>query len=73
MAEHMVMENGEYSDEAFIDAMVPHQQGAIELAKVAHEKSKIPEIQKLAENIVSSQQREIEQMGQWQREWYPED
>jgi cytochrome c5 len=33
----MLMENGEYSDERFIDAMVPHHQGAIEMAQVALE------------------------------------
>ena len=32
IAEQMVMENGKYSDKAFIDAMVPHHQGAIEMA-----------------------------------------
>jgi len=59
-------------DIAFIDAMIPHHQSAIEMAKVAYEKSKIPEIKELAENIVSAQQREIEQMKQWRKEWYPE-
>jgi uncharacterized protein (DUF305 family) len=27
MAKQMVMKNDKYSDEAFIDAMVPHHQG----------------------------------------------
>src|SRR5215216_2490602 len=59
-------------DRAFIDAMIPHHQSAIEMAKVAYEKSKIPEIKELAENIVSAQQREIEQMKEWRKEWYPQ-
>ena len=42
------------------------------MAKVAHEKSKIPEIRELAQHIVSAQQKEIEQMKQWQEDWYPE-
>src|SRR5215218_8999402 len=33
MARQMVMENGKYSDERFIDAMVPHHQGAIAMAE----------------------------------------
>jgi uncharacterized protein (DUF305 family) len=57
-------------DEAFIDAMIPHHQSAIYMAQVAHEKSKIPEIKDLAENIVSAQKREIEQMKQWCKQWY---
>ncbi len=72
MARQMVMENGKYSDRAFIDAMVPHHQGAIAMAQVASEKSKIPEIKELAENIISAQQEEIEQMKRWRQQWYPE-
>jgi uncharacterized protein (DUF305 family) len=59
-------------DESFIDAMIPHHQSAIEMAEVATEKSKNPRIKELAQNIVSAQQREIEQMKGWRREWYPE-
>src|SRR5918994_5820011 len=57
-------------DKAFIDAMIPHHQSAIYMAQLAHEKSKIPEIEDLAENIVSAQKREIEQMKQWRMQWY---
>jgi uncharacterized protein (DUF305 family) len=59
-------------DRAFIDAMIPHHQSAIEMAKVAYEKSENPRIKKLAENIVSAQQAEIEQMKGWREQWYPE-
>jgi predicted outer membrane protein len=59
-------------DEAFIDAMIPHHQSAIEMAAVANEKSKNPRIKELAQNITSAQKREIEQMKGWRREWYPE-
>jgi uncharacterized protein (DUF305 family) len=59
-------------DKAFIGAMIPHHQSAIEMAQVAYEKSKVPEIKELAKNIVSAQQREIEQMEQWRKEWYPQ-
>ncbi len=57
-------------DKAFIDAMIPHHQSAIYMARVAHEKSKIPEIKELAENIVDAQKREIEQMKQWRKQWH---
>src|SRR4028118_27561 len=58
----MLMENGEYSDERFIDAMVPHHQGAIEMAQVALENAEHPEILALAEEIVLAQETEIEQL-----------
>jgi uncharacterized protein (DUF305 family) len=59
-------------DEAFIDAMIPHHQSAIEMAQVALENSDNPKIKELAQNIISAQQREIEQMTQWRQQWYPE-
>ncbi len=58
----MLMENGEYSDERFIDAMAPHHQGAVEMAQVALEKAEHPELRQLAENIVTDQQAEIEEL-----------
>jgi uncharacterized protein (DUF305 family) len=59
-------------DRAFIDAMIPHHQSAIEMAQVAYEESKNPQVKELAENIVNAQQREIEQMKRWRQQWYPE-
>jgi uncharacterized protein (DUF305 family) len=72
MMDPQELANKEPFDRAFIDAMIPHHQSAIEMAQVASEKSKIPAIKELAENIISAQQREIEQMEQWREEWYPE-
>ena len=58
-------------DLRFIDAMIPHHQGAVEMAKEAQQKSKRPEIKKLADNIIKSQDQEITQMKQWRQAWYP--
>ncbi|WP_392531024.1 DUF305 domain-containing protein [Nostoc sp. C117] len=58
-------------DLRFIDAMIPHHQGAVEMANVAQQKSKRPEIKKLADNIIKSQNQEISQMKQWRQAWYP--
>jgi uncharacterized protein (DUF305 family) len=62
MAKQMVMQNGKYSDERFVDAMVPHHQGAIAMAKVALKNAEHQEIRKLSHNIISSQQAEIEEL-----------
>ena len=59
-------------DEAFIDAMIPHHQSAIEMAKLANESSENPRIRELAGSIMSAQKREIEQMKRWREQWYPE-
>ena len=64
----MLMENGEYCDERFIDAMVPHHQGAIEMAEVALENAEHEEVQALAEDIVSAQEAELEELKSIKRE-----
>ncbi len=58
----MVTQDGKYSDERFIDAMVPHHQGAIAMARVALENAEHEEITELSRNIVSTQQAEIEEL-----------
>lgn len=60
----------EQFDLRFINAMIPHHEGAVEMANDALQKSKRPEIKTLARAIVSSQQAEIEQMKQWRKAWY---
>ena len=72
MMDPQVLANREPFDKAFIDAMVPHHQGAIEMAQVASEKSENLRIKELAGNIIVAQKQEIEQMKQWRKEWYPQ-
>jgi uncharacterized protein (DUF305 family) len=50
--------------------MIPHHDGALVMAKDAIAKSKRPEIQKLAQEILDSQKAEIEQMQVWRKAWY---
>ena len=61
-ASRRLMENGKYSDERFIDEMVPHHQGAVEMAEVALDNAEHEEIKQLSENIVSAQESEIEEL-----------
>ncbi|MFQ3584460.1 MAG: DUF305 domain-containing protein [Cyanobacteriota bacterium] len=58
-------------DLRFIDAMIPHHEGAVIMAKEALEKSQRPEIRQLAEAILAAQSEEIEQMQAWRLSWYP--
>ena len=59
----MVMPNGEYSDRAFIDAMVPHHEGAVDMAQVALKRAEHSEISNLAEESISAQRAEVELFG----------
>ena len=49
-------------DVDFARSMIPHHQGALEMAKVALEHAKEPETRKLAQDIVKAQETEIAQM-----------
>jgi uncharacterized protein (DUF305 family) len=49
-------------DAAFIKMMIPHHEGAVAMAREELDKGKDPELRELAQNIVDTQQREIDQM-----------
>ena len=57
-------------DRAFIDAMVPHHQGAIAMAKAELANGTQPALRKMATDIISAQTKEIAQMKQWRKAWY---
>ncbi|GAB4143824.1 MAG: DUF305 domain-containing protein [Cyanobacteria bacterium J069] len=57
-------------DRRFIDAMIPHHEGALVMAQEALEKSDRPEIRQMAADILASQQQEIDQMRAWRSAWY---
>ena len=67
-ARRLVAPGGEYSDAAFVDAMIPHHEGAVEMAEVALDNAEHEEIRSLAQDIVDSQRAEIELLGQMREE-----
>ncbi len=72
MHDMMMMLEGKTGDEfdkAFIQGMIPHHQGAIDMAREALKNAKHEEIKQLARDIIASQQREIDAMKQWQEQW----
>lgn len=52
-------------DPAFIDMMIPHHEGAIEMAKVELDKGADPKLKALAEDIIDAQEREISEMKEY--------
>lgn len=53
---------GNSVDAMFVTGMIPHHQGAIDMAELAEEKSSRPEIKELSAAILESQQAEIDKM-----------
>ena len=52
-------------DVDFIAGMIPHHQGAVEMAKIVLEHGTDPEVRKLAEGIIAAQESEIAWMTDW--------
>ena len=57
-------------DQRFIEAMIPHHQSAVAMAKDAEQKAERQEIKTLAGAIITDQEKEIAQMQQWLKNWY---
>ena len=53
-------------DRDFVGMMMPHHQGAIDMAKVELTYGKDPVLRRMATGIVAAQEKEIAEMKAWQ-------
>ena len=57
-------------DKHFIEQMIPHHDGAVAMANLALKKTKRAEIKTLANAIITSQTKEIQDMKGWYKDWF---
>lgn len=75
---HMMMDmtaglmgkTGDEFDKVFLDEMIVHHQGAVDMAKMVKQNSKRPEMLKFADDIITVQSREIQMMKGWRAAWF---
>lgn len=68
MHEDMAIDYTGDADIDFVRSMIPHHQGAIDMAKIQLEHGKDPEMRKLAEEVIKAQEAEIADMRKWLEE-----
>jgi len=61
--------SGDTYDKAFIEMMIAHHEGAVDMAELSASRAKHDEIKQLSQAIITAQDKEIADMKQWQRDW----
>lgn len=61
---------GDALDLAFLEGMIIHHEGAVEMAQTLLRGTKRPELIKLGNDIITAQNGEIQMMKDWRKAWF---
>jgi uncharacterized protein (DUF305 family) len=70
MTARMQGKTGDELDKIFLEDMIVHHQGAVDMAVVLQENTTRPELQNMANDIISVQTEEIRMMHEWLDTWF---
>lgn len=70
MTARMRGKTGDELDRIFLEDMIPHHQGAVDMAMILKAGTERPELQKMADDIITAQEAEIAMMKQWLQDWF---
>jgi uncharacterized protein (DUF305 family) len=65
MHKGMAIEFTGNADVDFVRGMIPHHQGAVDMARIVLEHGADPEVRKFAEGVIAAQEAEIKWMTDW--------
>ena len=69
MTGQLKSKTGDDFDKAFIEMMITHHEGAVDMAELIPSRAKHDEVKQLGEAIITAQTKEISEMKQWQKDW----
>lgn len=70
MTTNLSGKTGDEFDKVFLEEMIIHHQGAVDMAELVLENSDRVELRQLAEDIIKLQKAEIDTMQNWLTSWY---
>ncbi|MGV8854266.1 MAG: DUF305 domain-containing protein [Devosia sp.] len=65
MHEDMAVQYTGDADVDFVKSMIPHHQGAVDMARIVLQYGKDPQVKALAEGVIKAQESEIAWMQDW--------
>jgi uncharacterized protein (DUF305 family) len=69
MTDSLKGKTGDDFDKAFIEMMIAHHEGAVDMAELVPSRAKHDEIKTLGDAIITAQTKEIADMKKWQTDW----